>query len=294
MRKVNVMISTYNGEKYIKEQIDSILSQSYPEVSIYVRDDGSKDATLSILQEYERKGKITLFSGNNIGYGKSFLTLLQFMPKEEYYAFCDQDDIWCSDKLESAVHWLDKEKGAAMYHGSFYNTNEQMEIIDTYGPPKKKPTFQRTITHCIHLGFSMVFNDELRELVMLGKVDNLVTHDWWTELVAMEFATIYFDEKIGTYHRRLDSSVSAMSFSARWKWFLRALKKNAEISTCTAEFMRVFGKKAEKKHIQVISWFASEKYHLRYSLCKAFYPHRWRPSVSSELVVRFLMLIGKI
>lgn len=74
---VNVLISTYNGEKYIKDQIDSILGQTYPNIRIYVRDDGSSDNTCNILKEYEKAGKIVLFRGDNVKWGKSFLTLLK-------------------------------------------------------------------------------------------------------------------------------------------------------------------------------------------------------------------------
>ena len=84
---VNVLISTYNGEKYIKDQIDSILGQTYSNIKIYVRDDGSSDNTCSILEEYEKTGKIVLFRGNNVKWGKSFLTLLKKAETGAYWAF---------------------------------------------------------------------------------------------------------------------------------------------------------------------------------------------------------------
>ena len=72
-KKVNVLLSAYNGEKYIKEQIDSILNQSYSNVELYVRDDGSKDGTLAIVREYEEKGLLHLEAGENVGFVKSFV-----------------------------------------------------------------------------------------------------------------------------------------------------------------------------------------------------------------------------
>ena len=94
---VNVLISTYNGEKYIKDQIDSILGQTYPNIRIYVRDDGSSDNTCNILKEYEKAGKIVLFRGDNVKWGKSFLTLLKKAETGSYWAFSDQDDVWLPD-----------------------------------------------------------------------------------------------------------------------------------------------------------------------------------------------------
>ena len=72
--KVAVVLSTYQGEKYVKQQIDSILNQTYPNIEIYVRDDGSKDNTVEILKQYEKENKIKLFPQENVGFIKSFFT----------------------------------------------------------------------------------------------------------------------------------------------------------------------------------------------------------------------------
>ena len=92
--KVVVLMSTYNGEKYIQEQLESILTQTYHNIKIYVRDDGSSDQTLEILKKYENENKIILLKGTNKGFIGSFLTLLKECEEADYYAWCDQDDIW--------------------------------------------------------------------------------------------------------------------------------------------------------------------------------------------------------
>ena len=106
---VNVLISTYNGEKYIREQIESILAQSYPDIRIYVRDDGSKDDTAKILWEYSEKKLIRFVRGRNVGYGRSFGRLLRIAKEGDFWAFCDQDDIWLPDKVKWAVEWLEQQ-----------------------------------------------------------------------------------------------------------------------------------------------------------------------------------------
>ena len=101
---IAIMLSTYNGEKYIRKQLDSLVNQSYKAyMKVFVRDDGSTDNTLSILEEYIEKINLTIIKGENVGPGKSFWKL--FMNQNinaDYYAFCDQDDIWDSDKLKKA------------------------------------------------------------------------------------------------------------------------------------------------------------------------------------------------
>ena len=96
-------MSTYNGQKYIRQQIDSILQQTNVEVNLLVRDDGSKDDTIKILDEYKQEGKLTYYTGPNLGPQLSFLNLLNNCPKADYYAFADQDDYWEKDKLSTAV-----------------------------------------------------------------------------------------------------------------------------------------------------------------------------------------------
>ena len=88
-KKVAVIMSTYNGEKFVSEQLDSILNQTYSNIEIVVRDDGSKDNTVNIIKEYQKKyNNIKLYEGENIGFIKSFFELLK-LTESDYYACCE-------------------------------------------------------------------------------------------------------------------------------------------------------------------------------------------------------------
>lgn len=291
-----MLISTYNGEKYIKEQIDSVLNQTYSDVCIYVRDDGSCDSTIDILTEYEKNDQIILIKGNNIGYGQSFLQLLQYAEDGDYWAFCDQDDIWFGDKLEKAVARLEKlnQKEPNMYVHDFFVTDETLNIQYQYGNYIPHYSFQMAITECLHMGFSMVVNRKLRSQMLLGNIANLTTHDWWAELIAMEFGNIYVDDYVGAYHRRLDASVSGSSLKNRIRWFWGALRGESEIPVITREFWNVFESRMADDDRNILELFVSDNYNLMKALYKTCYFRRWRSSLSSEIVVRFLMLVGKI
>ena len=103
-KEVVILISTYNGEKYLAEQLDSLLNQTYQNIKIFIRDDGSKDKTIDIIKEYQKKSeKIFLTEGKNIGFINSFFELLKLSNNADYYAYCDQDDVWMEDKIERAV-----------------------------------------------------------------------------------------------------------------------------------------------------------------------------------------------
>lgn len=295
-KRVNVLISTYNGENYIEEQLESIESQTYQNIKIFVRDDGSQDGTIKILERWEESGRIILIKGDNIGYGKSFLKLLEIVKEGDYWAYCDQDDVWLPNKIQWAVEWFDRQEDKdepLMFHSSFAETDEKLNVVREYLPPTYDFTFQMAITECLHLGFSSVMNKKLRELVLQGDIDHLVTHDWWTELIVMEFGRVHFDDRIASFHRRLDRSVSGMTLKKRFQWLIRTMKEESEITVCTREFKRVFTN-FKKEDMALIDCFVMPAYSLRKSLKKALYPKRWRSSFSSELTVRILMLIGRI
>ena len=100
--RIAILMSTYNGASYLKEQIDSLEKQDVP-VDIFIRDDGSTDKTIDILKKYQSKPNVHIEYGINLGYKKSFMTLLMKVNDYDYYAFCDQDDIWLPNKISCAV-----------------------------------------------------------------------------------------------------------------------------------------------------------------------------------------------
>ena len=106
--QIDVLLATYNGEKYLKEQIDSILNQTYKNIRLIISDDCSKDKTREILKQYEEKeSRIKVFyQEKNLGYIKNFEFLLK-QVENEYYMLSDQDDVWLPEKIEKS---LEKEK----------------------------------------------------------------------------------------------------------------------------------------------------------------------------------------
>lgn len=127
----DVIVATYNGEKYVKEQIESILSQSVPPQHIYIRDDGSKDCTVTILDSYYRsRDDITIISGENLGYIKNFEALVQKTTSDIVF-FSDQDDVWLVDKAKTILDVFCNNIEALTVFSDAYVTNESLGIIGT-------------------------------------------------------------------------------------------------------------------------------------------------------------------
>ncbi len=187
-------MSTYNGEKYLKEQLDSIIAQEKVETEILVRDDGSTDWTQHILNEYQQKGLLTWYRGRNLGPAKSFMDLLNHAPHADYYAFSDQDDVWMKEKLFVATSFLSSNE----YKYSMYISETQM-VDELLNPIKKKKhpftfTFGESLITNPAIGCTMVINKQLKDKVLTYNPHYLHMHDLWIYKICLFLnGFLYYD-----------------------------------------------------------------------------------------------------
>ena len=209
-KKVAVLISTYNGEKYLKEQFDSILKQTYPNIEIIVRDDGSKDSTLEIIKEYQKKhSNIILQEGENLGFLRSFFKLLEF-EDADYFAFCDQDDIWLENKVELAVQKLQKadETLPNMVFGNSDYYDENMNFIGK-GEEHKTFSFKNSLYECVAQGMTMTINNEARKKILANIPEKCLFHDWWTYMICSGMGNVFYNDDTVVKYRRLPKNATA-------------------------------------------------------------------------------------
>ncbi len=297
LKQVNVLLSTYNGEKYLEEQVESIVNQTYENIKIFIRDDGSTDHTIQRLYALQKKYKLVIVEGSNIGYGKSFMKLLEIAKEGDFWAFADQDDIWFPNKVKWAVEWMEQEEDEIplLFHSSYELVNEDLSrVIGVYSPPKYKINFQRALTDSVYQGFSIILNRKLREMLLQCNINNITSHDWLAGILVEKFGKAKFDERIACSHRRTEESISSMALKNRIKWFYKTMQGNSDIRTTAKEFDRVFGKKINDRECKMARWFTHDTYSIKDVLKKAFFYKRWRQSLSSEIAVRLLMLLNKI
>lgn len=201
-KKVQILMSVYNGEKYLREQLDSILAQTYGNIEILVRDDGSTDQSLSILQEYQKVHSfISVIEGKNIGLTKSFIELLG-ASDGEYVAFCDQDDVWLENKIEKAVEKLEACEIPALYCSNQILVNEKLEKIDNEKLPHIIPSFGNAVIESVCTGCTVVMNEALIKEIKGHLPQNAIWHDWWCYMVASYLGTVIFDEHAYIYYRQ--------------------------------------------------------------------------------------------
>lgn len=201
MKTVCVLMSTYNGEKFIEEQIQSIFRQKDVNVYLTVRDDGSNDRTISILKKYEKEKKLKLYQGEkNLGPACNFMELLYNSGEFDYYAFADQDDVWLEEKLIRAIHKLEKindEPGLYCSNQLIYKDNVvegmRFESVPKHG-------IIQAICGNVFSGCTMVFNIQLAKILKKNEyrpsnnVLNIRMHDTWVIAVAEYVGKVVYDQ----------------------------------------------------------------------------------------------------
>lgn len=225
MLTVAVLICTYNGSKYLRKQLDSVVNQSHKSWEIFVSDDGSTDDTLAILKEYQDKigeDKFHVQAGPGRGFAWNFLNLLNSAGDGFFaYAFCDQDDIWKPIKLEQGVKWLSQQvlNQPAMHCGRTELIDETDKAIG-YSPLfTKKPSLRNALIQSIAGGNTMMLNHQARELVIkTPQKAEIVSHDWWVYIVLSCFnAAICYDEKPTIDYRQHTNNIVGSNTG----WFAR-------------------------------------------------------------------------
>lgn len=213
MKKLAVLLSSYNGEKYIKEQIESILSQQLVDYQLVliIRDDGSKDGTVNIIKEVQKNNpNIDLIIGNNIGFVASFFELMKRANNNfDYYALSDQDDVWKKDKLQRAIDKLEKYEPTKvqLYQAASLPVDEHLHPLSRPYCPKRKQTLYNTIIQNISAGHTYVFNQALLDKALDGlDVNQIYMHDSFLTNIAEIFHGLHYDPFPSTLYRQHSSN----------------------------------------------------------------------------------------
>ena len=205
-KKIQILLSTYNGESFLREQLDSYLGlDNYGDVKVLVRDDGSTDSTLEILAEYEEKYGFEIIRGQNIGLNASMYALIEARDRNcEYFSFSDQDDVWLKDKLSRAVNALDNADSdiPTLYASCSNLTDEELNITGHTLIPKKKLSFYNAMVQNVCPGHSEVCNRSLAEIIERSFSDKIMIFDYWVYLIASAFGGVIFDSNPTTLYRQ--------------------------------------------------------------------------------------------
>ncbi|MCJ8327998.1 MAG: glycosyltransferase family 2 protein [Campylobacterales bacterium] len=209
---VSIAMCTYNGERYLKEQLDSILNQSYKNIEIIICDDKSTDNTIEIIKNYLNKfDNIKLFENkDNLGFVKNFEKVIS-LCKGEYISLCDQDDIWNLNKIDIFLNNIDDNlliyTDAKLINGQGKELNEFL-LKGKKNCVKGKCNKSLLFDNCIS-GNTLMFKKDLLEHILPIPL-NVDFHDKWIAFIASTYGSIVYYDKALISYRRYDEQVTAV------------------------------------------------------------------------------------
>ncbi|MDN4620705.1 glycosyltransferase family 2 protein [Paenibacillus sp. PsM32] len=327
---LQVLLSTYNGEKYISEQLNSILSQPYQPIQILIRDDGSSDNTLLIIKQYQQDhpGRIHLIQGKNIGVVPSFWTLMQHADlSADYFCFCDQDDVWMPHKAQRSVQLLsemekennlilDSHANNKIRHNPFEKNIPAMVCTDTQltdgdlnptaiwpGMPHLKPSFYNALIQNIAVGATVTFNRATLQLLMKKNVNisDIQMHDWWAYLVVSCFGKFHFEHTPSIYYRQHGGNAVGgewtilQKIKKKWNSFLKHKGNKNLLVQQAKEFKRLYSNDIVDPEMLVqLDLFIEPRKNIISRIGYLRKSKLYRQSLMEQLLFRFLILVGYI
>ena len=227
MERVDILLATFNGEKYLKDQLDSILNQTYKDFKLIVSDDCSTDSTKSILEEYKKKDdRIEIYyQEQNLGVVENFEFLLKKV-ETKYFMFADQDDIWKEEKIEKSVKKMD-ETNSDLVYSDLEVVNEKLEVTyesywklkGIYDKIKKYNNFESLYLNNFVTGCTIIAKSEwIKKVLPLPKTSKYVLHDYWLALIISETGRItYIEEPLMKYRQHKNNNIGSKKKSEEMK-----------------------------------------------------------------------------
>lgn len=267
MKKVLVLMATYNGEKYLQEQLDSLYAQQGVDVDILARDDGSNDSTQKILEENSKYHKLTWYQGEHKNVSKGFYELMQKATKLEYdfYAFSDQDDVWGPDKLEVAVTTIENEKNPALYYSGQRLVDENLNFIEDHRLNDER-TLKTRFVLSDFAGCTGVFNKTLLNEVIRFEPEYMLMHDTWILRVCLALGgKVIVDPEPRMNYRQHTGNTLGLGHSLGAT--LRQVKQylyEYQIERVTKELLRGYGDRMIPEYKELSDWICGYRENKEY------------------------------
>ena len=214
-KKIDILMATYNGEKYLAEQLDSIINQTYHNWNLLIRDDSSTDRTLEIIQDYQKKdNRIKLLKDNkgNLGIVKNFEELLK-SSESEFIMFSDQDDIWVENKLDMYLKMIEKIKNKGfMIHSDaiLFDKNKSNILKDTFISEKAiNRGLENVFFNYFVQGATILISKEIKNFI-LPFPKEVYLHDRYIHLISeLFFERIFVNKALIYYRQHGDNQIGA-------------------------------------------------------------------------------------
>lgn len=274
MDKIDIIMATYNGQAYIKEQIESILENTYQEWQLTVCDDGSLDNTISIVKEYMKQypDKIFLYENpKNLGVILNFLQAVK-KSNNPYIMFCDQDDVWKSNKIQvtyEKMKEMESDVGDKLPIAVFSDGHVVDSKLNIIHPSFHKSgaldvskiDLSSILMENKLLGCTTMLNKRVREMIVTLPTTARM-HDWWIGIICASFGRIGFVNEATILYRQHDNNIvgGSKDFTSYVKDRISSLNKQRQVLKLTQNqaknFYQIYKGQLSPKYKDVIYQFA--------------------------------------
>ncbi len=300
---VAVLLSTYNGEAYLETQLDSLADQQSVKIDVFARDDGSADGTIEILRSYGHRwpALAAISSSKNLRPAASFLTLLATVPNTfDYYAFCDQDDVWLPEKLLYATEKLSAfpDMEPSLYCAEATCVDHHLASL---GQTSIRGTgrFDELMFANIACGNTLVMNNAGAMLVRSRTPERaVIMHDWWCALVVSAFGRIVCDARPTVLYRQHQGNTQGTApgriagLLVQLRSFLRDPRAFYPIRAQTAEFLRLYGDQLNSADRKLVEALVQSRRSLAARILYAAFGRIPRSDLWGALGTRLLIVAG--
>ena len=304
---VHILLSTYNGERYLAEQLESILDQSHEDFILTIRDDGSTDRTPALLSRFAgRDSRIRFVVQDNQGVVASYYWLLKNAdPGCSHFSFADQDDVWLPDKLERALAVLSSYDDSVplLYCAGLEYVSSDLKHLGFSPKTGKAPCLGNALVQNIATGCTIVMNKAARELLLKHVwPSQIVMHDWWSYLVVSAFGKVVRDDFVAIKYRQHEGnqvgvSVSFLSNCRRRIKNFRDRGRKGFHKTCTLQaaiFMKNYDEELVGESREVVQRFIDSKRSLLHRVRYLFHKKRaFRMTLFDDVLLRLMILANK-
>lgn len=302
--KVAVLMSTYNGEKYIEEQVSSILDQDFENFTLIIRDDGSTSQRfINCLKRLKKIDKrIIVLFGKNIGVKASFLKLLEVYGEYDYMAFADQDDYWYPRKLSTAINLLKRNQNKpSIYFSGSEITNEHLDIIGKHTISNYKNDIRNILCQNQAAGCTMIFNKPIANYALITKqFSEIYMHDWWLMIIGSFFGEVIYDEEVQIKYRQHSNNALGGTDNIIRKFIMRSrrLKSNDNTTDYISRQAKVlvedYSNMLNNYQIVVLEELIESKVNIRKRFSYCFSRRRIRRNFwLDNIIFKFLIILNK-
>ncbi len=298
MKQICIIMATYQGERYLASQIDSIIKNTNQNIELHIFDDGSTDNTFAIAEKYAGRFPEKIYATRNAknrGVVHNFLEATISL-EADYYMYCDQDDVWLPEKIQKTMDYMKRQEEACTSENPPVVVFSDAIVTDA-DLAETAPSFQRQsgyatsaldLPHLLMenklIGCTMMFNRAARDRLVQGKIPPAIRmHDWWLALIGAAFGTVaYLDEPLLLYRQHEHNVVGGSSKGSYLKDRASHLRRNREALYATmaqassflsayenelspekAKILRLFAELPEK------NWLARRFYIIKYGFLKS-------------------------